>query len=108
MKGENAMDKKYFYILKLRDEEGMESELNSYAFDTYEEAKEEADYCLDLLDGFYLDYPLVFDWETIDSAENPRTENISPETLTECAKTFCDTVNEAGYIPCLYTAKRLT
>lgn len=70
---------------------------------TAEEAKEEADYCLDLLDGFYLDYPLVFDWETIDSAENPRTENISPETLTECAKTFCDTVNEAGYIPCLYT-----
>ena len=70
---------------------------------TAEEAKEEADYCLNLLDGFYLDYPLVFDWETIDSAENPRTENISPETLTECAKTFCDTVNEAGYIPCLYT-----
>lgn len=37
------MDKKYFYILKLRDEEGMESELNSYEFDTYEEAKEEAE-----------------------------------------------------------------
>ncbi len=70
---------------------------------TAEEAKEEAEFCLNLLDGFYLDYPLVFDWETIDSAENPRTENISPETLTECAKTFCDTVNEAGYIPCLYT-----
>ncbi|MBQ2825234.1 MAG: glycoside hydrolase family 25 protein [Clostridia bacterium] len=70
---------------------------------TVEEAKEEAEYCLSLLDGFYLDYPLVFDWETIDSAENPRTENISPETLTECARAFCDTVNEAGYIPCLYT-----
>ena len=68
-----------------------------------EEAREEAEFCLDLLDGFYLDYPLVFDWETIDSSENPRTENISAETLTECAKTFCDTVNDAGYIPCLYT-----
>ncbi|MBR3988529.1 MAG: glycoside hydrolase family 25 protein [Clostridia bacterium] len=68
-----------------------------------EEATEEANFCLDLLDGFYLDYPLVFDWETIDSAENPRTENITAETLTECAKAFCDTVNRAGYIPCLYT-----
>lgn len=68
-----------------------------------EEAVEEANFCLNLLDGFYLDYPLVFDWETIDSAENPRTENISAETLTQCAKAFCDTVNEAGYIPCLYT-----
>lgn len=70
---------------------------------TPEEAIEEANFCLDLLDGFYLDYPLVFDWETIDSAENPRTENITAETLTECAKAFCDTVNTAGYIPCLYT-----
>jgi len=70
---------------------------------TPEEAVEEANFCLDLLDGFYLDYPLVFDWETIDSSENPRTEDISAETLTECAKAFCDTVNNAGYIPCLYT-----
>lgn len=70
---------------------------------TAEEAVEEAQFCLTLLDGFYLDYPLVFDWEQIDSAENPRTENISPEALTNCAKAFCDTVNAAGYIPCLYT-----
>lgn len=68
-----------------------------------EEAVEEANFCLNMLDGFYLDYPLAFDWETIDSAENPRTENISAETLTQCAKAFCDTVNKAGYIPCLYT-----
>lgn len=70
---------------------------------TPEEAVEEANFCLEMLDGFYLDYPLVFDWEQIDSAENPRTEGILPETLTNCAKAFCDTVNEAGYIPCLYT-----
>lgn len=70
---------------------------------TAEEAKEEAEFCLELLNGIYLDYPLVFDWEQIDSAESPRTEDISPEVLTECAKAFCDTVNKGGYIPCLYT-----
>ncbi len=70
---------------------------------TPEEAVEEAEFCLDILDGFYLDYPLVFDWEQIDSAENPRTLDITPETLTDCAVAFCDTVKKAGYIPCLYT-----
>lgn len=70
---------------------------------TPEEATEEALFCLDILDGFYLDYPLVFDWEQIDSAENPRTLDIDPQVLTDCAVAFCDTVKRAGYIPCLYT-----
>ncbi|MBQ8795815.1 MAG: glycoside hydrolase family 25 protein [Clostridia bacterium] len=70
---------------------------------TVDEAIEEAQFCLDLLDGFYLDYPLAFDWENIDPSENPRTENVDAETLTNCARAFCHTVNEAGYIPCLYT-----
>ncbi len=70
---------------------------------TPEEAEEEANFCLDILDGFYLDYPLVFDWEQIDSAENPRTHDIDPDVLTDCAVAFCHTVKEAGYIPCLYT-----
>ena len=70
---------------------------------TPEEAEEEAKLCLDILDGFYLDYPLVFDWEQIDSAENPRTMDIRPEVLTDCAVAFCDTVKKAGYVPCLYT-----
>ncbi len=70
---------------------------------TPEEAAQEANFCLDILDGFYLDYPLVFDWEQIDSAENPRTQDIAPEVLTNCAVAFCHTVKKAGYIPCLYT-----
>lgn len=70
---------------------------------TPEEAEEEANFCLDILDGFYLDYPLVFDWEQIDSAENPRTHDIDPHVLTDCAVAFCNTVKKAGYIPCLYT-----
>ena len=70
---------------------------------TPEEAEEEANFCLDILDGFYLDYPLVFDWEQIDSAENPRTNDIDPDILTDCAVAFCHTVKKAGYIPCLYT-----
>lgn len=95
-----------YALTNLREAKAAGLMVGAYFFSqaiTVEEAVEEANFCLDMLDGFYLDYPLVFDWEQIDSAENPRTEDISPETLTECAKAFCDTVNEAGYIPCLYT-----
>lgn len=73
---------------------------------TPEEAREEALYSVALLQGEELDYPLAFDWEIID-AEEARTDNISPDTLTECARAFCDTVKEAGYIPCLYTGTTL-
>lgn len=95
-----------YAITNLREAKAAGLMVGAYFFSqaiTPEEAVEEANLCLNMLDGFYLDYPLVFDWEQIDSAENPRTENISPEVLTNCAKAFCDTVNEAGYIPCLYT-----
>ncbi|MBQ4569880.1 MAG: glycoside hydrolase family 25 protein [Ruminococcus sp.] len=71
-----------------------------------EEAREEALYSVSLLSGAELDYPLAFDWELLE-VEGARTENISPQTLTDCARTFCDTVKEAGYIPCLYTGSTL-
>ena len=66
------------------------------------EAKEEAEYAVSLLRGESLDYPLAFDWEVIDY-DTARTDGITPEALTECARAFCDTVKEEGYIPCLYT-----
>lgn len=74
---------------------------------TEEEAVEEAQYAIDILNGESLDYPLAFDWETIEGAESARTDNISPDTLTLCARAFCDTVKEANYIPCLYTGSTL-
>ncbi len=73
---------------------------------TAEEAREEALYSISLLGGAELDYPLAFDWEIID-AEDARTDNVSPQALTDCARAFCDTVKDAGYIPCLYTGSTL-
>ncbi len=73
---------------------------------TEEEAREEALYSISMLDGAKLDYPLAFDWEMLE-VEDARTDNISPQTLTDCARAFCDTVKDAGYIPCLYTGSTL-
>lgn len=74
---------------------------------TAEEAEEEAEYAISILRGASLDYPLAFDWEIIEGVDNPRTDNISPQTLTDCARAFCDRVKQAGYIPALYTGSQL-
>ena len=72
-----------------------------------EEAIEEADMTLSMLDGYDITYPVVFDWEVV-SAEDARTENISVETLTDCAVAFCERVKAAGYQPMVYQSKRVS
>lgn len=68
------------------------------------EAAEEAQYCLDLLQGRYdITYPIIFDWEPYDSSLNPRTEGLSDEMLTKCAVSFCNTVRAAGYETMVYS-----
>ncbi len=65
-----------------------------------EEAREEANYVLDLIKGWELDYPIVYDWEYV-SAE-ARTAKMDARTLTDCTKAFCQTVENAGYAPMIY------
>ena len=66
-----------------------------------EEAVEEARFLLQLLDGRDLDLPVVFDWETVSSAE-ARTANMDRKTLNACALAFCRTIEEAGYDTMVY------
>ena len=65
-----------------------------------EEAKEEAEYALDIIEGWELDMPLVYDWEFLQ--EGYRTDIVDTRLLTDCTKTFCDTVKKAGYAPMVY------
>ena len=68
---------------------------------TTAEAMEEALFVLQALNGQSLDYPLVYDWETI-SASGARTKGLSNTVLTDCAITFCTAVAQSGYIPMIY------
>ncbi len=68
---------------------------------TVEEAVEEADFLLKLLDGRRLDGPVVFDWENIDY-DTARTDGVSPSTVSAMAGAFCETVAAAGYTPMIY------
>lgn len=62
-----------------------------------EEAREEANLALEILDGFPLDMPLVYDWE-----QEERTKNVTARTLTDCTLAFCEVVESAGYEPMVY------
>ena len=68
---------------------------------TPDEAEEEAEYVLSLLDGRELGLPIVFDWEMIED-EDARTQGIGYETVTACAKAFCDRVEQEGYRAAFY------
>lgn len=59
-----------------------------------EEAIEEAEYALELIEDWQLDLPIVFDWEYL--GEECRTANVTARELTDCAKAFCDRVLAEG------------
>lgn len=79
---------------------------------TQEEAKEEAQFVLDTLNGRELTYPVVFDWEPpIPSeslpAEDLRAYDMEGEVITAMAGTFCQAIQKGGYDPCVYTNKSM-
>lgn len=67
---------------------------------TADEAKEEADFVLDEISGYTIAYPVVFDWEDVET--EARSSGVDSALLTQCALTFCQTVESAGYRPAIY------
>ncbi len=66
-----------------------------------QEAVDEADFLLELLEGYRVTLPVIYDWEKIEGG-GARTDDLSSQTLTECALAFCQTVQNAGYEPGVY------
>lgn len=66
-----------------------------------EEAREEAEYILELARGYNVTWPIVFDWEPLNYSYS-RTNNFDYSVLTDCAIAFCDTINAAGYTGMVY------
>ncbi len=70
---------------------------------TKEEAVEEAEFVLSLLNGRNPDIPIAVDVEKVESDETvPRTGSLSREQYTENVKAFCERIKEAGYDPIIY------
>ena len=61
------------------------------------EAREEALFCLGLLEGKQFEYPIFFD------VEDATLENLGRDTLTEICITFVSTLQQNGYYAAIYT-----
>ena len=67
---------------------------------TVEEAIEEAEFVLNAVEDWDIQMPLVYDWEYM--GYDVRTGKMDSRTLTDMAKAFCDTIQDAGYTPMIY------
>lgn len=64
------------------------------------EAALEAAFCIKFLRDHSIDLPVVYDWEYVSS--DARTGGMDSATLTACAATFCDAMEDAGYESMIY------
>lgn len=71
---------------------------------TKDEAVEEAEFVLNWIEGYELDYPIFFDWEDIEA--EARTDGMDSVTLTACAVAFCKRVELNGYRAGVYFNQR--
>ena len=63
-----------------------------------DEAIEEAEFVIDAIDGYELQYPVVWDIEELEG----RAEDVDRETRTDACIAFLDKIKEAGYSPMIY------
>lgn len=60
-------------------------------------ASDEADFCLHILNGRHLDYPVAYDLEDSSQA------GVSPDVMAQIVQTFCGKLQLAGYKPAVYS-----
>jgi GH25 family lysozyme M1 (1,4-beta-N-acetylmuramidase) len=73
---------------------------------TPEEAQEEAELALEVLGDFQLDFPIYYDWE-LDPHAGSRSASMDHSVLTDCALTFCSTIEAGGHEAGIYFYRSL-
>ena len=95
--GMNYLDQTYDQNMRDADAAGIP--VGTYIYSTAlttEGALKEANLVIDKMRGYKVSYPVVFD------LEYSRMEELSPNSVAQMAKVFCDTVRAAGYYPMVY------
>ncbi len=93
------------YAQNLRGARAAGLDVGAYVFSqavNEQEAIEEAEFALELLEGFELTLPVVFDPELIRDDE-ARTDNVTGAQFTRNALAFCQKIEEAGYDSMIYS-----
>ena len=69
---------------------------------TEDEAREEAEFMLQQIDGKQFDLPIVYDLEVSDSQAGSRVSDLSSDQVSANARAFCQVISDAGYQPMIY------
>ena len=103
------MDDRFYENLRDAKEQGLKTGVYFFsAAISEEEAREEAAFVLQAIEGQEMEMPIVFDTEPI-LYDTARTDELTGKQLTKITAAFCDAVQAAGYQPMVYAnAKRLT
>lgn len=100
--GKLSQDDYFEYNAKAADQAGLK--VGAYFFSqatTEEEAREEADFVIERLQGRNITYPVAYDHERLADTSG-RADDLSPEQMTKNAAAFCARIQEAGYTPMIY------
>lgn len=101
--GELCLDRYFFQNIKNAQDCGID--VGVYFFSqaiNEEEAMEEANFVIQALNGYDLQLPVVYDPESI-LDDDARTDDISGEQFTKNTLAFCQTVQDAGFEPMIYS-----
>lgn len=102
-----VVDEKFKSYAKACNERGIN--LGVYFFTqaiTEEEAIEEADFVIDLLKDYKIQYPVALDTELVND-DDARTNkaDLSKDDLSKICIAFCERIREAGYYPIIYASE---
>ena len=97
---ENILDNKFIQNIKNAKYAGLKVGIYFYSYARNEtEAKNQANWVINMLNNEKLDLPIAFDWE---DWEEFNSYNISFTDLNNIAKTFIETIEKKGYDGMLY------
>lgn len=68
-----------------------------------QESIQEANWVLDKIQNYHLDYPVALDIEASTAPNNTgRADNLDKNTRGRLARIFCQTIQNSGYVPMIY------
>jgi len=68
-----------------------------------QESIQEANWVLDKIRNYHLDYPVALDIEASTAPNNTgRADNLDKNTRGRLARSFCQTIQNSGYVPMIY------
>lgn len=101
--GENFVDSKFIQNIKNANAVGIPVGIYFYSYaNTTKRAISDAKWIIEQIKDYKVDLPIAFDWENWNSFNE---FDVSFFELTSIAKSFLDTLNEAGYKGMLYSSK---